>query len=475
MNTAMPRTARSLRRASIHDLLSAPACSPLLEVLIVVRIGIALAFALGFSLTAPSQQPNPRDKKVRDDKAKVEADGYWIYNDVPKAFAEAKATGKPIVVCLRCIPCVECVKLDDDLVSSDPKLRPLLDKFVRVRVVSTNNIDLSLFQYDYDQSFAVFLLNAEGTVYGRFGTRSHRTDWVGDVSLSGMAKALEGALQLHGSFPKNKAALAAKRGPAPEFPVPEKYPALSAKYGPTLDYGGNLVQSCIHCHQIGDAQKSYYRSRKVAIPEHILFPYPHPKSQGLILDPKERATVLNVEPGTPAAKAGFQAGDDILALDGQPLLSMADVQWVLHRTPAEGKAITADVRRGDIAQTLTLTLPAGWRRTDEIGWRSSTWGLRRMATGGMVLETLTARPAGVPKDGMALRVKSVGQYGPHAAAKNAGFLPNDVIVSFDGKSDLLRETDLMVHAVTVRKAGESVNVKVIRGGKEVQLKLPMQE
>ena len=147
-------------------------------------------FALALALFTPVAAQNPREKKVRDDKVKVEADGFWIYNHLPKAFEEAKKDAKPIVVVLRCLPCEECVKLDDNLVDKDPTLRPLLEKFVRVRVVSTNGLDLSLFQFDYDQSFAVFLLNADGTVYGRFGTRSHRTNWVGDVSLDGLAKAL---------------------------------------------------------------------------------------------------------------------------------------------------------------------------------------------------------------------------------------------------------------------------------------------
>jgi hypothetical protein len=471
----------TLRRKPIATALNS--CSPkdsclfpFRRILLVRRTLAALPLLLALALPAPAQQPNnPREKKVRDDKAKVEAAGYWIYNDLPRAFAEAKATGKPIVVVLRCLPCEECVKLDDDLVNTDPVLKPLLEKYVRVRVVSTNSLDLSLFQFDYDQSFAVFLLNADGTIYGRFGTRSHRTDWIGDVSLPGMAKALEGGLELHAAYPKNKDVLAGKRGPAPEFPTPEKFPMLTGKYGPKLNYEGNVVQSCIHCHQVGDAQKNYYRAKKEAIPEHVLFPYPHPKSQGLVLDPKERATVLKVEPGSPAEKAGLRAGDALLTLDGQPLLSMADVQWVLHRTPAEGKTILAEITRGGAKQSLTLYLPAGWRRKDEIGWRSSTWGLRRMATGGMVLETPTERPAGVPTEGMALRVKSVGQYGPHAAAKNAGFQPNDVIVAFDGKTDLTRETDLIVHAVTVRKAGETVKVTVIRGGKPIELTLPMQE
>ena len=165
-----------------------------------------------------------REEKVRNDRAKVEAEGFWIYNDLPRAFEEARTTGKPILVVLRCIPCEECVKLDDELVEQDPVIRPLLDKFVCARQVSTNGLDLNLFQYDTDQSFAVFLLNADGTIYGRFGTRSHRTEWIGDVSLKGLAAALQGALALHAEYPRNKTLLAGKRGPAVRYSSPEKYP-----------------------------------------------------------------------------------------------------------------------------------------------------------------------------------------------------------------------------------------------------------
>ena len=92
-----------------------------------------------------------REDKVRKDKARVEAAGWWIYHDLPRAFAEAKATGKPLAVALRCIPCEDCVKLDDDLVDQDPRLKPLLQQFVRVRVVGTNGLDLATFQFDTDQ------------------------------------------------------------------------------------------------------------------------------------------------------------------------------------------------------------------------------------------------------------------------------------------------------------------------------------
>ncbi|MFO0958107.1 MAG: Trx7/PDZ domain-containing (seleno)protein [Isosphaeraceae bacterium] len=421
-------------------------------------------------------QQNAREQKVRADKAKVEAADSWIYNDMGRGFAEARRTGKPIVVVLRCIPCEECVKLDDDLVEGDPVLRPLLDQFVRVRIVGTNGLDLSLFQYDTDQSFAVFLLNADGTIYGRFGTRSHRTEWLGDVSLKGMARALQGALDLHANYPQNAKNLAGKRGGPPEVASPELFPSLRDKYGAKLDYDGNVVKSCIHCHQIGDAQRELYRGRGEAIPERVLFPYPHPKSIGLKLDPSEKARIKEVEPDSWAAKAGFRDGDDIESMNGQPLLSMADVQWVLHQTPAGGGDILAEVRRGGSEQTLTLRLPGGWRRQGDLSWRVSSWGLRRMVLGGMVLEKLPdgERPA-VKVEGTPLRVKSVGKFGAHAAAHNAGIQPGDILVSYDGKDSFPNEGNLLAYAVNAYKPGDRVTIRVLREEKALEFTLPIQE
>lgn len=419
-----------------------------------------------------------REEKVRADKAKVEAAGFWIYNDLPKAFAEAKKSGKPMVVVLRCIPCEQCVKLDDDLVDQDERLQKLLEQFVRVRVVSANGLDLSLFQFDTDQSFAVFLLNADGTIYGRFGTRSDQSHWADDVSLDGLAKALEGALTLHKAYPANKAALAAKRGPAPDFAVPEQFPLLKGRFGAQLDYEGNVVKSCIHCHQIGDAQKQYHRQRAATLPEKVLFPYPHPKAVGLVLDPRERATVLHVEADSPAAAAGFREGDVIETLSGQPLLSLADVQWVLHQVPAEGGSVEAVVRYEGKTAKRKLDLAKGWRQRDDIAWRASSWELRRIAFGGLFAKNVSAElrtEENLPQEGMALKVQHVGQYAPHDRAKRAGFQKDDVLVSFNGRTDLARETDLLEYALNDVKPGTVVDVVVLRGGKKTTLKLPVGE
>ncbi|MBC8352149.1 MAG: PDZ domain-containing protein [Planctomycetes bacterium] len=439
---------------------------------------IVLSLMLGSIGVVPDVSGQTREEKVREDRRKVEAEGFWIYNNLPLAFDTAKKNGKPILVVLRCIPCEECVKLDDELVEQDPVIRPLLDKFVCARVVSTNGLDLSLFQFDTDQSFAVFFLNADKTIYGRFGTRSHRTEWFGDVSLKGLASSMQGALQLHAGYPDNASSLSAKRGPKPDVASPELYPSLKDKFTDSLNYQGNVVKSCIHCHQIGDAQRDAYRVAGKPLPESLLFPYPHPKALGLILDPDQRATVKDVESGTPAAQAGFKAGDTIESINRQPLLSIADVQWALHQTPASGAQLIASVSRDGQAKEIKLSLGEGWRQADDISWRVSSWGLRRMTTGGILLEPATPeqrQAAGVAEGEMALHAKHVGQYGAHAAAKRAGVKNGDILIAFDGRNDLIREADIFRHGMQDLKPGQRVPITISRAGKRIQLQLPMQK
>jgi hypothetical protein len=432
----------------------------------IASVGLLLACA---GLAAAKES---REEKVRRDRARVEEKGYWIYDDVARGLAEAKASGKPLAVALRCIPCEECVRLDDDLLDADPRLRPLLDRFVRVRVVSANGLDLSLFQFDTDQSWLVFLLRDDGTVYGRFGTRSHRNEWSDDVSVEGLARALEGALELHDAWPRDREALRGKRGPAPAFPSPEKYPSLAGRYGPTPDREGDVVRSCIHCHMIGEAERAHRRGADGKIPEDVLFPFPHPRAVGLVLDPAQRARVARVEPGSPAEAAGLREGDVLRVLDGQPMLSIADVQWVLHRTPPGGGTVRARVVRGDSVLDADVRLPAGWRREDDLSWRASTWDLRRMALGGMKVGAAgeaERAAAGLPADARVLRVEHVGRYAPHDRALRAGVRTGDLVLSVDGRSDFARETDLLRYALDDVAPGAAIAVKVRRGAETIDL------
>ncbi|MEC8473768.1 MAG: hypothetical protein VXZ38_03875 [Planctomycetota bacterium] len=122
----------------------------------------------------------------------------------------------------------------------------------------------------------------------------------------------------------------------------------------------------------------------------MLFPYPHPKVIGLTLDPKERATVVNLDLHSSVDHAGLKVGAQITRFGGQLPLSFADIQWVLHQTSPTGGRINLRVLRDSNELDLTLYLADGWREADDISWRVSTWGLGSMVTGGMVLEPASA-------------------------------------------------------------------------------------
>jgi hypothetical protein len=48
---------------------------------------------------------------------------------------------------------------------------------------------------------------------------------------------------------------------------------------------------------------------------------------------------------------------------------------------------------------------------------------------------------------------------------------NDILVSYDGRTDLVRETDLLNYALNREGKGEAP-VEVLRNGKKLTLKLP---
>jgi hypothetical protein len=320
-----------------------------------------------------------REGAVRQDRAAMENDARWIYNDFERGFAEAKKTGKPLLVVLRCVPCLSCVGLDAEVLT-EPSLGPLLDQFVCVRVINANALDLARFQFDYDLSFSTLIFNADGTLYGRYGSWTHQVDPEARETI-GYRRALEAALALHRGYPANRASLAGKQGGPIPFKTPLEIPGLAGKYGRELNWGGNVVQSCVHCHQVGEAYRASYRDQGKPVPLEQIYPMPAPETIGLTLAPDATARVAAVMPASIAASAGFRVGDEVMSFDRQPLISIADFAWVLHRAPATGARNVGGVDRHREAAPLEL---AGRRHPDDAGaqHRRPPLGVRQRHVGG---------------------------------------------------------------------------------------------
>lgn len=418
----------------------------------------------------------PNDKLLAD-QSEFQNQNRWIYNDLDRALKQSKTSGKPLLVVFRCVPCEACSHFDRRVIEPDSATNKLLDQFECVRITQANGVDLTLFQFDWDQSFHVIFMDDQKNVLGRFGTRSFRPE-DDDMTIAGFQATMKGVLKLatDSDQAKIRALTDGKKAPKdPKYSRPELIPTLLGTYNSTLAKSGNIARSCIHCHQIRDAERNLTRNSGEKFDSKTLFPYPLPDTIGIRLSPDYEAQVMSVESDSPAARAGVQKGDDILTANGQRMLSPADLQWVLHNADDQS-TLKLSVKRGDQTKTLNVNLEKGWREKSDLSWRPTSWNFRRMSTGGLKLSSLSKEAtaeAGLDSSKMALKVDHVGQYGEHAAAKKAGFQVGDILIGVDGHDHLMRETDLFAYGVT-RPKGEKMTVEVLRKNKKLTLQLPLQ-
>ena len=382
--------------------------------------------------------------------------GHWIYDDLPAAIAQARQSGKPLLVVLRCVPCPPGRALDQKVMQPDDELAALERQFVCVRVIQTNGLDLSVFQYDYDMSWAAMFLNADMTVYGRYGTRNAsgpNSDVL--LSRSGFQAAAERALALHKAYPANKSQLAAKTGPKPEYRTPNEIPGLNEKPLKAV-----ARQECIHCHMVKEfAMRARWEAGKLTAED--LYVHPMPERIGLVLDKEDGLTIESVERGSPAGAAGLAKGDQLVSLAGQPLVSTADVQWVLHQAPHEGQ-LAAVVRRGGQEVERSIAVSGDWKKAD-IAWRASSWyGLRQ----GVKFEPAAGA------DGIGLKVTGLfGRGGPKV--RQAGLQQGDVIVAADDKSERMSESDFLAWLRLSHGPGDSIKLTIERGDRRRELVVPL--
>jgi len=391
---------------------------------------------------------------------------HWIYDDLPRATAEAKQSGKPLLVVLRCVPCPPGKTLDEAVAMPSSELAEIEKQFVCVRVIKTNGLDLDLFQYDFDMSWSAMFFNAaDMTIYGRFGTR-YSTGKGSDSNLTVAAfqKAAERVLALHKAYPANKPALAGKTGKPVEWKKPELTPGLTDRQGIAV-----TRQNCIHCHMVKEhALRTKWQQGKLS--EADLFLFPAPPQIGLALDIDDGLIVKSVGEGSPAAQAGVKPDDVLVSAGGQPLVSTSDLVWVLHTSPSE-ITLPVTVRRGTANVDLKLALQGDWKRSD-IAWRSSSWFALRQGFKTEPLAAEAKQSRGLSAEALALEVKGLyGKSGPHL--KKFDLKQGDVIVGVDGRSEAMNESEFLVQLRTKYGPNDTVKLTVLRGSERKELSIPL--
>jgi hypothetical protein len=424
---------------------------------VIGRLAIGAVLVMATGLRAQSDL----GRSLKD----IEVAPHWLYDDLPRALTRARETDRPLLVVFRCVPCTAGHAIDERVMRPDRELERLEQNFVCVRVIQARGLDLKRFQFDYDQSWCAFFLNADGTIYGRYGSRTGsgpNSDTY--LTVASFRKALGRALELHRAYPGNKERLAGKVGPAPDYPVAEKIPGLEGRAK-----GATTRQTCIHCHMVREyTLRAKWEQGRLSAAD--LWAYPMPDNIGLKMDVDDGLRVQSVRAGSPAAAAGLAAGDELAALNGQPLIALADVQWVLHTLPADAR-LAVTLRRDGHTLDKTVALSGRWKESD-LAWRTSSWyGLRQgLQTGPLSADE--KRKRGLAADALALTVK--GLYGRGKVhLEKASLRKGDVIVAIDGRSAARTESQFLSDLRLRHGPKDVVKLTVLRGDRRQELTVPM--
>jgi hypothetical protein len=423
---------------------------------------------------ALAQSAGSAAAKLREAIKDTHAEGaeLWVYNDLATAFAEARRLNRPLFVTFRCVPCKACAGFDAEVARGSELISALARvSFVAVRQVEMKGVDLSQFQFDHDLNWAALFLNADGTVYGRYGTQSAQGPDAYN-SIASLQKAMLRVLALHQEYPRNAASLAGKRGAPKPYRTALDLPELEEKEklrGPTAR------NNCIHCHMIHDAEQEEARKAGKLTLE-MLWRYPLPENLGLKIDRDDGCRIAEVIAGSPAARAGLQAGDTLMHVGGQPIISIADIQWVLHHLPNADTTVNVVVDRNGRPATLAVKLTPGWKKSD-FSWRGSRWSLKpQPGFWAPEAKEKDLQAAGLPAGTRAYRIQWInGNRTEGRAAKQAGLREGDLVVEVDGQPVTLSPEQFHMHVRLNHKVGDKLALTIVRGGQRQPIELPLVE
>ena len=392
-------------------------------------------------------------------------------DELRPALAEARRSGRPLFVTLRCVPCKQCSSFDKDVLEGSKELSPLLARFVTVRLTDAFQLDANVLPFegyqDTDLSWWAYFVSPEGRVYGIFGGRDEVSD-ASRISEKALVNSLRRVLDHH-SDPRRKAWNI--DGKAPDPKAKPKSPAKIEGYKAWVERTPHAAsQSCLHCHQVGDIVRQAAIEAGKFDKKLGTTPWPLPENVGLVLDRDDGLLVREVRPKSPAAKAGLRAGDRLAAAGARRLFGQADLRGVLHRSANPSGKLRVHWMRDGERHDAVLELAPGWRRT-VLDWRMSISQGNIGASLGFF--PLKGRWRQGDKSGVAIR-PFFGR-SKTSAAYRAGLRAHHLIIALDDKPVTLAGRGFLVRFRLAYDPGDTVTFAVLDRGKRREIKVKLDD
>lgn len=328
----------------------------------------------------------------------------------------------------------------------EQELLELEKKFVRLRIVNIADLDVGKFDFDFDTTFAIMVLNKDGQVISRYGGRDAKSA-ESFITVPSMTKALVRSLDLHQKSKDNS------------LKLPK---TLKSRQAQSYPFISNLAARCVHCHDVASAQAfETFKSPTFDLMKDIWL-HPEPISLGLDLDPDDGAT-LRKAVGV-AKTSGLASGDRILAVNGVPVSTFTDIQYQLHRLSTDTKSIKIRVKD---KKTITLPLNDYWKHSD-ITWRRLGIRLSPSAGfGGTPLSAEEKTALKLPADGFATTVRFLNFPKPDKTPLKDG----DIVFSVNKVEQSKLTQHAALHITLTHKLNEVVQLGVIRKGERLIIPL----
>jgi len=336
---------------------------------------------------------------------------------------------------------------------TDSNRGKLLSQYVCARITRMDDIDVGLFDRDWNNTLYYFLMNADEQIYMRYGGRDARSP-DSYLNLSSLELALAKGLELHRQYQRGEITKAAR--PKPLFP--REIPLLVER---TIGRG-----ACVECHLIGD-YLNVHREQDGKLEKLVhMYRSPDIRTLGIELDVPKGLVVKEVRDA--AAAAGMKPEDHITAVNGTPVWTFADLQYQYDKVDRKAQQVQIAVDRAATPIKLAVQLPERWWWTD-LTFRQ--WTVEpRVYFDSVPLTDQEKRDQGLAqRGGFASKVKRVDMFAE--MTKSHDLRVGDVVFGVDGvqQDEVANTAELFIK---LRKtAGETVTLDVLREGKRMQTTL----